>query len=275
MNFFRKKNTRIKLLNIELKKQTNNKAFWVLFILYCIVILSVFVGTQEFINGITTNSKKGGIPIPKISLYSFPYIWHNLGFIAGYFKIFLALIVIISITNEFSFKTIRQNIICGLSKWDFLSSKISLIFLLSLVSTFLFLVTGIILGLINTPSESYTLIFNDYQYILVYFLELFSFMIFALFCSFLIKKSGLTISLVLLYAYIIEPIAAVKFPKVVANFLPVNSISNLIQIPNSSLMKIFGFEFQKNVSILNVSTVIAYCGLFIWLTYYLLKKNDL
>ena len=275
MIFFNKKSPSVKLLNIELKKQTNNKTFWVLFILYCIVIIAVFAGTQEFINNITTGKKNASIPIPKLSLYSFPYIWHNLGFIAGYFKIFLALIVVISITNEYSFKTIRQNIICGLSKKDFLFSKILFIALLSLAGTLLLFITGIILGLINTPSESYNLIFNDCQYILAYFLELFSFMIFALFCSFLLKKSGLTISLILLYSIIVEPIICVKLPDVVAKFMPVNSISNLIQLPNSSLMKLFGFQFQENVSLLNVATVITYCVLFIWLTYYFLKKNDL
>lgn len=275
MNFFNKKRPSTKLLKIELKKQTNNKTFWILFILYCVIIVSVFVGTQEFINNVSSNKNNANIPIPKISIYSFPNIWHNLGFIAGYLKILLAFIVVISITNEFSFKTIRQNIICGLNRWDFLFSKILFIILLSIIGTLLLFITGLILGLINTPQESYNLIFNDYQYILAYFLELFSYMIFALFVSFLIKKSGLALSLLLLYTMIVEPIICVKLPDSVAKFMPMNSINSLIQIPNSSLMKLFGFEFQKNVSFLNISTVILYCVLFIWLTYYIMKKNDL
>ena len=124
-------NKMINLLKIELKKTVTNKTFWVLTGLYVLLLGLVFFGVQSVINEISTNaSKTSSISIPKVSIYNFPDIWQNLTYLAGFFKIFLAVVVIIFITNEFSFKTIRQNIITGMSRVDFIFYKMQ--FFLSL-----------------------------------------------------------------------------------------------------------------------------------------------
>ena len=69
------------------------------------------------------------VDILRVPLYHFPDIWQNLTYISTYFQPILAIIVIISLTNEFSFKTIRQNIIDGFDRKDFLVSKLLSIFI--------------------------------------------------------------------------------------------------------------------------------------------------
>ncbi|HYD20756.1 MAG TPA: ABC transporter permease, partial [Flavipsychrobacter sp.] len=43
--------------------------------------------------------------------YSFPGVWENVGFWASIFIIFLSMLVIILTTNEYTYRTHRQNVI--------------------------------------------------------------------------------------------------------------------------------------------------------------------
>ena len=70
-----------------------------------------------------------------IPIYQFPDIWHNITYVAGFLKFILAIYMIISITNEMTYDTLRQNIMNGLSRVDFIISKLVLVFLLSVGST--------------------------------------------------------------------------------------------------------------------------------------------
>jgi len=195
----------IRLLKIELKKIIPNSTFWVLLGLYffflAIVILSI--------NGIVSNMTINGVRLESPpSIYEFPKIWHNLTFIASYFKIFLAIIIIILVTNEFSFNTVRLSIINGLSREDFIWSKLLLILLLSIGTTIFLFILCILLGLFNSPSSELYLVFSKIEYIGGYFVQVFTFLVVAFFIGFWLKKSGLAIGLLLLYRFIVEPIIA-------------------------------------------------------------------
>jgi ABC-type transport system involved in multi-copper enzyme maturation permease subunit len=266
----------IKLLKIELKKVLPNKTFWILMILYVVVLGLVFFGTQGFINKVTSQAgSKSPIPIPEISIYNFSDIWHNLTFIAGFLKIFLAVIVIILITNEFSYKTIRQNILAGMSRWDFLKSKILSILGLAMISTLLIFIMGMILGFIYSSSHAFTDIFRNTVFLLGYFLEVTGFLMFAFLIGFLVKRSGLAIGILLLYYIIIEPIINYKLPDYLDDYLPIRAINNLIDIPNTVLMRLFGVEFQDYIALSDVGLVLGYCCLFCGITYLILVKRDL
>ena len=266
----------ISLLKIELKKIVTNKTFWVLTGLYVLLLGLVFFGVQSVINEISTNaSKTSSISIPKVSIYNFPDIWQNLTYLAGFFKIFLAVVIIIFITNEFSFKTIRQNIITGMSRFDFLLSKLQFLFLLSFGATLFIIITGLILGFINSSNISVTIIFSKFVFIFAYFLEVFSFLTFALLIGFLVKKSGLAIGLLLLYNYIIEPIIVYKLPDGIDEYMPLRAISNLIDIPNTALMQLVGINFRNYIAFTDVAVCIGYTALFTFLTYLILNKRDL
>ena len=115
----------IKLLKIDFKKIRGSRVFWILTGLYALLIILFFFGVQGFLDDLADEAnKKSPIPLPGLSAYSLPDIWHNLAYIAGYFKMFLGVVVIILITSEYSYKTIRQNVISGMSRWDFLKSKL-------------------------------------------------------------------------------------------------------------------------------------------------------
>jgi len=268
----------IRLLKIELKKILPYRTFWVLTGLYFLLLSLFFMGLRGVLSGIKINQPKQPLNIAdkfNIPLYDFPDIWHNLAFVAGFFKIILAIVILILITNEFSYKTIRQHIITGFSRLDFLLAKLGLIFSLSVgVTVFIFLL-GLIIGLFNSGVTEIHLMVGKLEFVLVYFLEVFSYLIFALFIGTLVKKSGLSIGLLLLYTVIIEPIIGYILPDVISPYMPLSSISNLIQVPNNSLMSLFGLHFQNYISAIDVSIAIAYAFVFIAAIYWLLKKRDL
>jgi len=266
----------IKLLKIEYRKVRGSKVFWVLAGLYALLIILFFFGIQSFLDDIAEEAnKKSPIPLPGLSAYSLPDIWHNLVYIAGYFKTFLGVIVIILITNEYSYKTIRQNIISGFSRWDFLSSKLLTIGVLSLAATLLVFIIGLILGMMHTEDITIAKLFGKTEFLLAYFLETYAFLTMAFLIGLLVKRSGFAIGLLLLYFYIVEPVARYYIPEEIGDFFPKKAIGSLIDIPNTSIMRLFGVEFQDYISIWDTLIVLAYIALFGGLSYWILKKRDL
>ena len=63
-------------------------------------------------------------------IFNFPFIWHFNTYIAAILKIFLAIVIVSMMSNEYSYRTLKQNLIDGLSKKEFVLSKFrELIFL--------------------------------------------------------------------------------------------------------------------------------------------------
>ena len=252
-----------RLLKIELKKIIPSRTLWVLMSLYLFLLLLVTSGIGSF----TTNS----VNLADFSLYSFPKVWHNITFVGSFFNIILAVTLIIFIANEFEYRTIRQNIIDGLSRLDFMISKLLLILLLTVTSSLIVALLILFLGLSNSAETNHISIFTGSNFIVAYFIQLFSYLSFTLFVVFLVKRSGLAIGLLLLYSLGIEPIIAYKLPLFAASFLPLEAIG-LIQNPFQSLI---GMSEQVEVPLKDMGLSIIYGLLFNTLTYSLFSKMDL
>ena len=265
-----------RLLKIDFRKYFYSKTFWVLISMYLGLLVLVFFTVEKVLNSFVTDvSADAPVPMPDFSLYSFPYIWHNLTFFGGFLKIFLALIVVIFITNEFSYRTARQNVMNGMSRYDFLWSKIIFMFNLTMVSTLLLFLSGTILGLMTPGEFTMALFFEKIEFIPAYFLELFSFCSIAFLIAFTVKKSGLSIALLAFYFYIFESIISFMLPEYISKYLPVNAMSNIIDIPNSEIMSMFGVSFSDHVSIPDAIACLVYCFVFIGIVFLIQPKRDL
>ena len=266
----------IKLLRIELRKIAPNRTFWILLGLYIVVLGAVLISFQSFIDTITSQAgAKSPVPIPNLSIYTFPAIWHNLTFISGYFKIVLGILILIMITNEYSFKTIRQNVISGLSRLDFLKAKILLVALISIFSTLFVFILGLILGLINSSVVGFEEIFSKTVFLFALCLETFSYLCFALMVGILVKRSGIAIGILMLYSFVAEPIINYYLPYDIDDYMPLKAIRSLIDIPNTSLMRLFGVEFQGYIALPDALLVSGYTILFMAISYWVLKKRNL
>lgn len=262
-----------RLLKIEYKKLIPYPTTWILIGLHFFLAWLVISGLKNIITNIEINGMDaGGFDFSQISILHFPDIWHNITYVAGFFKIILAILVIISICNEFTYKTLRQNIIDGMSRWEFLFSKLLFILSLSLVATLFLFITGVIIGFNNTPENGSASFVENSEFLLAYFVQILAYLVFALMLGYLIKRSGLAIALLLLYTVIIEPVIAYSLPDYIDQYLPLSILNDLIQFP---FTRYIGESVQTTISLAGICISLLYTILFSGFVYLLLKKRDL
>lgn len=266
----------VELLKIDLKKMTSYRTFWVVCGLYFVTLGVGTASGMEFLKWLQRTFEDFGqdVNINRVPLYHFPDVWMNLIWVGGLLKVVLAIMVVISVTNEFTYRTIRQNIIDGLSRLEFLLSKILTNVLLSLMSVAMIFVIGLFTGMIYSPSVEADKIFTDLEFFPAYFMEIFFFLSYALMLGMLIQRSGLTIILLLL-SQMIEAIIKANIDDYVPwliPYFPMQSIWNLIEIPFPR----YAFqEIKDYVSPLNVFIVLVWTFIFNYISYYKLKRSDI
>lgn len=264
------------LLKIDLKKMTSYRTFWVVCGLYFLTLGTTTASGMEFLKWLARTFDKFGsaLNINRIPLYHFPDVWLNLAWWSGFFKILLGIMVVISVTNEFSYRTIRQNIIDGLSRWEFLLSKILTNVVLSLMSVVMVFVIALVTGLIYSPQINMDVLFTDMEFYPAYFLEILAFLSYALLLGLLVKRSGLTIILLLL-SFMLEMIIKENIDEYVPwliPFFPIESISNLVPVP---VYRYAFQEIQDYVDMGSVAIAVGWLFLFNYFSYLKLKKSDL
>ncbi len=175
------------LLRIEWLKIKGYRTFWVLSALF---IISIF-GINYFVFYIKQLTVKNAPPVDSIvgKPFNFPYVWHTVSYFSSFLLVIPGLMIITSITNEFTYKTSRQNIIDGWSRIDFIKVKMCLVLILAAISTIIVFITSIIFGLIS--SSAFT--FEKLEYVGFYFIQALSYSMLALLISLFIKRSGLAI----------------------------------------------------------------------------------
>ena len=262
----------IHLLSIDLKKLTSYRTFWVVCGLYFLTIGFSTASGMEFLKWLASTFDKFGssLNINRIPLYHFPDVWLNLVWWSGLFKVLLGIMVVISITNEYTYRTLRQNIIDGLSRWEFLLSKILTNLLLSIASVILIFVIAMITGFIYTPEINWNYVFTDVEFYPAYLLELFSFLSYALMLGIFVQRSGLTIILLLL-SYMLEAIIRANIDDYVPwliPYFPMESISNLVPIP------FYRYTFQEIQDYVDPVAVAIAFGWMILFNYFNKKPNS-
>ena len=264
-----------KLLIIDLKKLIYYRTFWVLVILYSLLVVSIPISVMEFLKWLKMKGADfDGFDPLKIPVLYFPDIWQNITYVYTFLKIFLAIVVIISVSNEFVYKTIRQNVIDGMSRLDFVKSKLMTITFLAIGSTLLVFLTGLVTGLIYTPNLRSEYIFSEIEFVLAYFLDLFAYLILAFLLTLWIKRSGLAIALMVLLVPIEYTIAALLPDSLefIGEYLPFHAMNDLISVP---FPKYIFMEIKDWVGLEAVVLVFVYVALFVYLIRTKLKTTDL
>src|SRR5690606_33321147 len=114
--------------------------------LHLILCAMIILGLENFLGSIEMNGNKmSESDLQEVGLFAFPDVWHNITYVAGFLKFILALIIIIDVTNDYTFRTNRQHIIDGLSYVEYTATKVILIFWLAIVSTLLIAIVGLYL----------------------------------------------------------------------------------------------------------------------------------
>lgn len=225
----------LRLIKLEFLKLKTNRAFWVLLGIYFIALLLIAFSGGAILQYLENKgvTYRGLSPV-MLPIYDFEDIWQNLSWLGYFFKIFPALLIIISVTNEFQFKTHRQNIIDGLSRTEFFLSKLSFAVFLALLSAFVILCIGLILGFLNSSVTSLDAILYNAIFIPAHAYQLFLYFLFTMFLALIIRKSAYTIMVLLIYTLMIEPIAGAilgHYYPLIASLLPLQALSSLVVFP--------------------------------------------
>jgi ABC-2 type transport system permease protein len=271
----------IRLLKIEFRKIATYKVFWVMAGIYLASVIFVFYGFPSLIDYFSAKSNAPEFKLLKNFLYNFPDIWQNLSWIASlrfFIKVLLGIIVIVLITNEYSYITIRLNIMNGLSRTDFLKSKIYLIIFFSLLATLFLVISVLILGWIFSPVHTFQAITGKLMFVVGYFVETFTYLVFAFMLGLLVKRTGFAISILFVYP-IIELIVQQQLPDKIGPYLPLNAMNHIIRTPNTSVIQYHSpkntIDLQTFVAGQDILVCLAFAAIFIYVCYLVLKKRDL
>ncbi|WP_250432798.1 ABC transporter permease [Hanstruepera flava] len=273
----------LRLLKLELQKLLLNRTSKVLIFISFILPFTVLILSSIKINffGFFT------LELGELGIFNFPIIWHITTFFASYFKFFFAIVVVSMIGNEYSNKTIKQNLIDGLSKKEFILSKFYTIVFFSLLATVLISLASFFIGLYYSSYTEVNIIFRETEFLLAYFVKLVGFFSLCLFFGMLLKRSAFALGF-LFILYIVEWIvfgliswkADMEIAEKIQNFFPLKSMYKLIDQPFQRIM-ITKFPdngdlaYDYGVHASEIIIVLAWTALFIFLSFRLLKKRDL
>jgi len=275
----------IKLISIEWHKLRYHRFFWigmVLFVMLLSALLVSFGSFQIFGTGAEADPNDPSmLAIPAnladAGFYKLPYVWQNTSYLAGFFKFIPAFLMLFFMTSEFEYRTMRQNVIDGLSVREFFLSKTFSLLLFTLICTItVALTTAALIFSYNDLAE--VDFWQQSSFILAFFAEVFFLLSFAFFLGILLRKSALAIILLLLYYFIIEPVVGFWVGDPVSDYLPTRPSRNLIPEPLSRLFKVNSFlniESIDSVSIKNLLITLFYSIALLLGSFAVLKKRDL
>ncbi|WP_396146178.1 ABC transporter permease [Flavobacterium sp.] len=277
-----------RLLSIELQKIWKNKASKILTLSYFILLTFI-----ALIASIKINIGNFQLHIAEQGIFNFPYIWHFNTYIAAILKFFLAVVIVSMMANEYSYGTLKQNLIDGMSKKEFVTSKFLTVVVFAGVSTLFIFILSLILGLSFSSYNEVGIIFSEMEYLLAYFVKLTGFFSFCLFIGILIKRSAFALGFLFVWNIIEGIIIGIlnfkifpdsDFDKNITQFLPLESMSNLIVEPFTKLSVIKNIETtiggaanlkDYDVHWYSILIVLAWTAIFISSSFYLLKRRDL
>jgi hypothetical protein len=165
--------------------------------------------------------------------FAFPDVWHTVAFISSLFVFLPSIVVIMFITNEYTYKTHRQNIIDGWSRKQFMMSKMIDVAIVSLLATLLYFVTAIIIGTVNSGSSN-AIFGAQTKFIGLFFLQIFSQLSLALLIALLVRKAFIALGIFLFYFFPLEPLLvglSTKYGWGIGEFLPLEISDRLIPFP--------------------------------------------
>jgi ABC-type transport system involved in multi-copper enzyme maturation permease subunit len=277
-----------RLLLIELQKIWLSRSSRILSIAYFFILSFI-----ALIASIKFNIGSFQLHIAEQGIFNFPYIWHFNTYIAAILKFFLAIVIVSMMANEYSYGTLKQNLIDGMSKQEFVISKFLTVVVFAAASTLFVFLMSLILGYSFSSYTEFSIVFSDLEYLLAYFVKLLGFFSFCLFLGILVKRSAFAIGFLFVWN-ILEGIAKgilnfKLFPEGktadnIMQFFPLESMGNLIVEPFSRLSVIKNIQTaiggegngkDYSVHFSSIIIVLVWTVIFVFLSYKLLKKRDL
>jgi ABC-2 type transport system permease protein len=278
-----------RLITIELQKLWKNRASKVLIFTYFILLSCI-----ALLSSINFNIIGIDFRLADMGIFNFPYIWHLNTFIAAALKFFLAVVIVSMMANEYTYGTLKQNLIDGLSKKEFIKSKFYTVLLFAAASTVFIVIMTLILGYSFSSYNEFAIVIKDIKYVAAYFLKLVAFFSFCLFVGILVKRSAFALGFIIVWFLIEELFIRGMLAKfviddketlsMVMGFLPLDAMFSLIKEPFTRFETYKALEMQVSgaqqvrfygIYWYEVAIVLFWTAFFIYSSYRILKKRDL
>lgn len=212
--------------------------------------------------------------------FAFPEVFRTVAFTSSLFVFIPAILVIMLISNEYSYKTHRQNIIDGWSRNEFMLAKFFNVFIVTIIITLLTMLVSFLLGYLNKNTTA-SFQFSQLKYTFFFFLQVLSQLSFAFLLGLLFRKAFLALGFFIFYSVVLETAGVLLLiryyrEKHYQNFLPIQSSDNVVPVPtvfsqaaNDGIDK--GLEFINQ----QIGVTLLYTAIFWGLCFLIYKKRDL
>ena len=262
----------INLLKIEWLKIKNYTAFKVMGIFFVIGIFVANLLVYKVQKGIVAGNEDNPL-LSGFQPYGFENTWQTTSYVSGFLLLLPAMLLIMLVTNEYSFRTNRQNIIDGWSRHQFIITKIMMALIMAIISTILVFITAVIFGQITKTDFSIT----NIAPVGFLFLKALTYNLFAILISVLIKKSGFAMGIFFIYIAV-ENLASELLDNFsdkikdansinlgsMGNYLPMNAADGLIKFPKNPITAMINVGAPTDYIYVILAFAIAYILLFAW-----------
>ena len=265
------------LWQLEWLKWRKHLTFRVMIIAYLIILPAVYLTAKEI------PELPPPIGSPEV-LFIFPTIWPYLAFAGTWVVFFLfGLLGIILVTSEYNFKTLRQNIITGLSRPQYFWAKVLFFISLSLFTTLYYFLCGLVIGWWHTEVIISAKVFQYSDYFLRYFLLTMGYLSLGMLFGVLIKRTGLAIILYFGYIMFVEVawrwlVHFQLFNHKSMHFYPAKAISDIAPFPVFEPAQEFLEQNEFPLFLSDVEAIVTlsiYILLFLGLSYRRINYSDL
>lgn len=278
----------MRLFQIEFQKIWQNRASRILTMTYFVLLTFIALLASFDFNVIGIDFR-----MAEMGIFNFPFIWHFNTYIASIAKLFLAIVIVSMMANEYSYGTLKQNLIDGMSKKEFILSKFYTVVVFALLSTVFIFILNLILGYSFSSYDELSIVFTDVDYMLAYFVKLVAFFTFCLFIGIFIKRSAFALGFLVIwniieffFVLILSKILPENstIPDTINRFLPLESMSQLIFNPFRRLSLIKSVEEQMggtenltdySVNYFQLFIVLCWIVIFVLMSFKILKNRDL
>jgi ABC-2 type transport system permease protein len=222
----------LNLFKIEWMKMKKYRAFWVLFgtftILYPATYFFVAMKFMEQAPSREEQMLKELLGNPFI----FPGAWLSSSWFGGLFFVMIGMLFILLICNEVQYRTHRQNIIDGWSRFDFLKAKFTVLLFFVIISTVLVFICGLWVGSIYSPAHKSM---SDGLYYVGYFaLMATMYLMVAYVIAILVKRTGLSIIIYFAFVCLVDNLLWVLLTfkgSQAGYFIPLETTDSLVPNP--------------------------------------------
>jgi ABC-2 type transport system permease protein len=274
----------LQLLKIEWLKIKHYKAFIIISACFGLGVIAANYIVFVINKNVTENVQAAAMLTGSYHPYGFENTWHTTSYVTGWMLMLPALLVIMLTTNEFTYRTNRQNVIDGWSRQQFTNVKLMLAVIFALATTVIVFFTALLFGAFSGTSFS----LKGINFVGFFFLKALSYNIIAVLLSVLLRRTGFAIGLFLIYMGIENLISnlldswSVKLRSegkvdlgAIGDYLPMAASDGLLPLPIDTAKQMASSILPSNFFWVTFTIALAYLGLFFWWSKRRMQQSDL